>query len=268
MSRKIPQKSIAGLLEIMRSLREPEAGCPWDLEQDFESVAPYTLEEAYEVVDAIRKRDKEAIKEELGDLLFQVVFHAQMAREHDWFDFDDVVESICEKLIRRHPHVFGDSKIEDAAAQTVAWEAHKAEERKDKGHPSTSELDHIALALPGLARAYKLQNRAARVGFDWPDIRGVINKLDEEVEEFKQAGSMGVDSLPQQKEELGDILFTCVNLARHLNTDAESLMRNANAKFERRFRALEASAGGGSALSLLSIDELEQLWQRAKQAEG
>lgn len=252
----------------MRRLRDPDTGCPWDLEQDFNSIAPYTLEEAYEVVDAIRRRDKEAIKEELGDLLFQIVFQAQMAHENDWFTFDQIVEVISEKLIRRHPHVFGDTEIKDAAAQSVAWETHKATERKNKQRASTSELDHIALALPGLVRAHKLQSRAAHVGFDWPEIAGVIDKLDEEIAEFKQACSTDGDNLQQQQEELGDLLFTCVNLARHLGTEAESLMRHANEKFETRFRALEAAAGGGHAVASLSPDALEQLWQRVKQEEA
>lgn len=252
----------------MRRLREPDTGCPWDLQQDFASIAPYTLEEAYEVVDAIRRCEKEAIKEELGDLLFQVVFHAQLAGEKGWFTFDQIVEAICEKLIRRHPHVFGDTAIKDAAAQSEAWEAHKATERMNKQDASGSELDHIALALPELVRAHKLQSRAARVGFDWPDFDGVIDKLDEEVEEFKQAHSRGDEALHQQQEELGDLLFTCVNLARHLHTDAESLMHHANAKFERRFRVLESAAGGGHAVASLSIDALEQLWRRVKQEES
>lgn len=263
----MPENPLLELLDIMRRLRDPATGCPWDLEQDFDSIAPYTLEEAYEVVDAIRKGDKEAIREELGDLLFQVVFHARLASEKGWFDFDAVAAAICEKLVRRHPHVFASAKISDSTEQTVAWEAHKALERKARQNVAPSELDHIPLALPELVRAEKLQSRAARVGFDWPDMAGVIAKLDEEVEEFKQAGHAGGDTLQQQKDELGDILFTCVNLARHLNTDAESLLRAANAKFERRFRALETAAGGGEAMASLSPEELEQCWQRIKLAE-
>lgn len=263
----MPENPMLELLEIMRRLREPETGCPWDLEQDFDSIAPYTLEEAYEVVDAIRKGDKDAIRDELGDLLFQVVFHARLASEKGWFDFDAVAAAICEKLLRRHPHVFADAEISDSTEQTLAWEAHKAQERKHRQPAESSELDHIALALPGLVRAHKLQSRAARVGFDWPDMTGVMAKLDEEVEEFKQARNADGDTLRQQKDELGDILFTCVNLARHLNTDAESLLRDANAKFEQRFRVMEAAAGGGEALAALSPDELEQCWQRVKLAE-
>ena len=261
------EKSIAGLLDIMRRLRDPDTGCPWDQEQNFESIAPYTLEEAYEVVDAIQRGSSDDLKDELGDLLFQVVFHAQMADENGWFKFDDVVESICSKMIRRHPHVFADEKIADSAEQSIAWEAHKAAERKGKTTQAASALDQIPVALPALVRAHKIQNRAARTGFDWPDISGVIDKLDEEVEEFKQAGSMEGDTLQRQREELGDLMFTCANLARHLNTDAESLMRDANTKFERRFRALETLAGEGDALQALTIDALEQLWRRVKSEE-
>ena len=172
MKKNIPDASITGLLDIMRRLRDPDSGCPWDQEQDFDSIAPYTLEEAYEVVDAIQRRDADDLKDELGDLLFQVVYHAQMASEQGWFAFEEVVAAICGKLVRRHPHVFGDEHIADAAAQTVAWEAHKAAERSDKTKTHTSELDNIPVALPALVRAYKLQKRAARVGFDWPEYPG------------------------------------------------------------------------------------------------
>jgi MazG family protein len=239
------ERLIDELLDIMRKLRSPETGCPWDIEQDFDSIAPYTLEEAYEVVDAIARRDWDDLREELGDLLFQVVYHAQMA----------------EKLIRRHPHVFGDAVVADAAQQSVAWERHKAQERSVKRRPGL--LDDIPTALPALVRAQKLQGRAARVGFDWPDASGVLEKLHEEISELEQA-RLQADSRQRAGEELGDLLFTCVNLARHLGVDAEQVLSAASARFETRFRAMEAMAGGGRALDDLSPAQWDSLWRRAK----
>ncbi len=208
--------TIDTLLDIMERLRDPQGGCPWDLEQNFRSIAPYTLEEAYEVVDAIERNDSTALQEELGDLLFQVVYHAQMARECGWFDFNDVVSDICEKMVRRHPHVFADEVIEDAQAQTRAWERHKDRERgKQK-----SVLDGVPLALPALTRAYKLQRRASRAGFDWPSIHGVSEKVEEELEELNDEinSHAGIDALT---DEAGDLLFAAVNLVRHAGVDPE-----------------------------------------------
>ena len=252
------------LLDIMARLRDPQQGCPWDLEQDFSTIAPYTLEEAYEVAEAIAGNVPEELCDELGDLLFQVVFHAQMASERGWFDFGDVVAAINEKLVRRHPHVFGDEKITDATEQTLAWERHKAKERAERGVAAESALDGVPLALPALVRAQKIQRRAARVGFDWDDIGDVVAKLDEELTELKQALAAG-ESVEHMREELGDLLFSGVNLARFLEADAESLMRAANRKFDCRFRRVERLAREAQRnLQDCSLDELEAFWQRAK----
>ena len=257
---------IQRLLEIMARLRHPTEGCPWDREQDFATIAPYTIEEAYEVAEAIREDDMAALKDELGDLLFQVVFHAQMAEESGVFSFDDVVEAISSKMERRHPHVFGDVTIDSAAAQTVHWETLKAAERAGSGNEG-SELDRIPAALPALARADKLQKRAARVGFDWPDATQVLDKLEEEIAELRQALESPDDS-DHLAEEAGDLLFACVNLARHLELDAETALRDANAKFTRRFHAIEAAlAEQGRTPEDASLEEMEELWQRAKEAE-
>ncbi|MGD8614865.1 MAG: nucleoside triphosphate pyrophosphohydrolase [Gammaproteobacteria bacterium] len=259
--------AIEELLEVMRRLRHPERGCPWDLEQDFASVAPYTLEEAYEVVDAIQRGDVEELCEELGDLLFQVVFHAQMAAEQGLFRFADVVSSINRKLVRRHPHVFGDAEVSDAREQTEAWERHKAGERARKGRNGGGALAGVPVGLPALIRAQKIQRRAARAGFDWPRMQDVIAKLDEEVAEFKEARESG--GLDHLQEELGDLLFTCVNLARFLDADAESLLRGANRKFESRFGAMESLArASGRDLLDCSLDQLETFWQLAKRQRG
>lgn len=260
------QQQIDELLTIMAHLRDPQRGCPWDLEQDFSSIAPYTLEEAYEVADAIARDDPAELRDELGDLLFQVVFHAQMAREKGWFDFAEVAEAINTKMIRRHPHVFADETVADAAAQTEAWEQHKARERARNGDGNNSALDGVTLSLPALVRAQKLQRRAARVGFDWTDTEDVIDKLSEELDELKQALHSG-EPLERVREELGDLLFSGVNLARFLDADAESLLRSANTKFETRFRLVEEYAGGEQRdLRDCSLEELEAYWQRAKQA--
>ena len=259
--------NIAQLLDIMARLRNPEGGCPWDLQQDFSSIAPYTLEEAYEVADAIERNVPDDIRDELGDLLFQVVFHAQMAREKGWFGFADVVEAINSKMLRRHPHVFGDEQVADAEAQTEAWELHKAKERRSKGEDEdSSTLAGITPALPALVRAQKMQRRAARVGFDWEEIDEVLAKLEEEVAELRDAIS-SQESRQRQHEELGDILFSCVNLARFLGADAEQVLRQANSKFARRFREVERlAAAAGRRLQDCSLDELEMFWQQAKRA--
>ncbi len=256
---------IAGLLDIMARLRDPEGGCPWDLEQDFASIAPYTLEEAWEVAEAIERGHRDDIRDELGDLLFQVVFHAQMASERSWFDFAAVVDAINTKMIRRHPHVFGEESVADAEAQTEAWERHKAEERSTRGDiADTSALAGIPLALPALVRAQKIQRRAARTGFDWDELDDVLAKLEEEVAELREAIAAR-ESRDRQREELGDILFSCVNLARFLDADAEQVLRSASSKFEQRFRVVEALArAAGRNLQDCSLEELEAFWQQAK----
>ena len=265
----LPSDAMQRLLAVMARLRNPDGGCPWDLEQDFDSIAPYTIEEAYEVADAIERQDMPALKDELGDLLLQVVFHAQMAREAGRFDFADVAAGISEKMIRRHPHVFGDVAVETSDAQTKAWEEHKENERRAKAAAEGREasvLDGVATGLPALMRALKLQRRAARVGFDWPDTRDVFLKIDEELTEIKD--EFGDNRLPERLlDEVGDLLFAVVNLARHLDIDPEAALRHANAKFEGRFRGIEArlaEAGRGPADA--DLDELESLWQQMKSA--
>ncbi|MGE5147878.1 MAG: nucleoside triphosphate pyrophosphohydrolase, partial [Candidatus Eiseniibacteriota bacterium] len=230
------------LLDIMARLRDPARGCPWDVEQNFATIAPYTIEEAYEVADAIARADMAALKDELGDLLLQVVFHAQMAREAGQFDFADVAEAIADKMVRRHPHVFGEERVADSAAQTVAWEDRKAAERAEADASGGGALDGIALALPALLRAAKLGKRAARVGFDWPEAAPVLDKIEEEIGELRAelAGTTRPDGIEQ---ELGDLLFACANLARKLDIDPEAALRGANGRFERRFRAIEARLG-------------------------
>jgi MazG family protein len=262
-------RQLGRLLEIMARLRSRDGGCPWDLEQDFASIAPYTVEEAYEVAAAIAEGDMAGLKGELGDLLFQVVFHARMAEEAGHFDFAAVAQGIADKMEARHPHVFGRTEIADASAQTLAWEAHKAAERArqatDAGR-SASSLDGLPLALPALMRALKLQSRAARVGFDWPAPAPVLDKLAEELAEMRQA--MAASDAVAISEELGDLLFTVVNLARHLSVDAEDALRRANAKFERRFRRVEGlAAAGGETLADCSAEALDRLWQAAKAEE-
>ena len=258
-------EGIAALLDIMVRLRSPDGGCPWDLAQDFASIAPYTLEEAYEVADAIERNAPDDICDELGDLLFQVVFHAQIAKEKGWFDFADVIRAINTKMLRRHPHVFGDACVADAEAQTEAWEQHKAQERAVRGDvQDNSALANLTVALPALVRAQKLQRRAARVGFDWDKIDDVLAKLEEEVAELRSAIAEQ-ESQQRQREELGDILFSCVNLARFLEADAEQVLRQANSKFSMRFRRVEAlAAAAGCKLDDCSLNELEHFWQQAK----
>ena len=266
---------IPNLLAIMAKLRDPQGGCPWDVQQTFASIAPYTVEEAYEVADAIDRNDLPALKDELGDLLLQVVFHARMAQEQGAFGFDDVVAAISDKMVRRHPHVFGDDSVGDAAAQTVAWEQHKRRERHAEGDADTSALAGITRGLPEWQRAVKLQKRAATVGFDWPDATPVIAKLHEEIEEvraeFAALHDDPGDAAAQHRleDEIGDVLFVCANLARHAGVDVGSALRRANLKFERRFRAMEAAAAGdGTRLDGLSLDAQEAYWQRAKDEES
>ena len=272
--------NIDQLLEIMERLREPDGGCPWDLAQTFATIAPYTIEEAYEVADAITRDDMAALRDELGDLLLQVVFHAQMAKEAGAFDFADVVGAVCDKMLRRHPHVFAGAAITDATAQTEAWERHKAAERAaarpaapatadpsathSEDNASDSLLDGIPAAMPALVRAIKLQKRATLIGFDWPDAAGPLAKLNEEIAELEDALTTGADAAAIG-DELGDVLFTCVNLARKLGLDPDQTLRQANDKFERRFRRLEALLKTEHETPApLSLDELERLWQRAK----
>ena len=248
----------------MRQLRDRETGCAWDIEQTFETIAPYTIEEAYEVADAIQRNDLSDLQDELGDLLFQVVFHAQMASEQDSFAFDDVVNSIVDKMVRRHPHVFGDAKFANEAELKASWEATKAAERAGKSE-DTSALAGIAAALPALKRADKIQKRAARVGFDWPDVAPVWDKLQEETQEVQEA--LANNDATAVQDEIGDLLFTVVNLARHVNVDAEAALVRANAKFEKRFRQVEQLASEQQdVLSALSLVELDALWDRAKQS--
>jgi MazG family protein len=259
--------SIDQLLTIMNRLRARDGGCPWDLEQTFETIAPYTIEEAYEVRDAIQRGDRAALKDELGDLLFQVVFHAQMAAEEDAFTFDDVVAAICDKMIRRHPHVFGDADIASAEAQTDAWERQKAAERAQKANGDGSVLDDVPPALPALQRAEKLQKRAARVGFDWPDLAPVLAKLDEERAELDEAVAGG--DAGRMAEELGDVLFAVVNAARHLGLDPEEALRRTNDKFTRRFKYIESTLKqNNEPIEGASLDRMEALWWEAKGREG
>jgi nucleoside triphosphate diphosphatase len=256
-------RPIDRLIAVMARLRDPERGCPWDREQDFATIAPYTIEEAYEVADAIERADLAALKDELGDLLLQVVFHARMAEEAGHFAFDDVAAAIADKMVRRHPHVFGDAEISTVAAQNEAWEAHKAAERREKfGHDSV--LDGVALALPALLRAAKISRRAARIGFDWPDADAVIDKIEEEIDEIEDAID---DNAPKAvlEDEVGDLLFAVANLARKLDLEPETALRRATAKFERRFRQVEALArarGIGN-----DVDALEDLWDEVKRKE-
>ncbi len=257
---------ISELLAIMRRLRDPLRGCPWDLEQNFATIAPYTIEEAYEVASAIEAKDYAALKDELGDLLLQVVFHAQMANEQGLFGFAGVVRAICEKMIRRHPHVFASGAAKTASAVTLAWDEIKRRERAGKPTKTDSLLDDVPNALPALMRAVKLQNRAAQVGFDWPSAVTVTDKIAEESRELAEAAASG--DAAHVAEEFGDLLFAMANLARHLKLDPEDALRAANAKFVRRFKAIEAGLGArGRTLDQASLEEMEALWQDAKRAE-
>jgi ATP diphosphatase len=270
-SRMVPSRDIERLIEIMAALRRPGSGCPWDLEQTFRTVAPYTIEEAYEVADAIERSDLEDLRDELGDLLLQVVFHARMAEEAGAFAFGDVVAAITAKLIRRHPHVFGEARDLSPDEVKGVWDAVKAAEQSARAQAThdaavPSLLDGIAQALPALIRAEKLTRKAATVGFDWPETAQVVDKIHEEIAEIADAVSGGE---PERiEDEVGDLLFAAANLARHLKVDAEGALRRANAKFERRFQAVERSlAGRGRSLNEASLEEMEQLWSEAKAAE-
>ena len=258
------ERPIDRLLQIMTRLRDPVRGCPWDKAQNFATIAPYTIEEAYEVADAIERSDMAALKDELGDLLLQVVFHARMAEEAGHFAFDDVAQAIADKMERRHPHVFGDAEIASVAAQNAAWEAHKEAERAVRGE-AVSVLDGVALALPALLRAAKISRRAARIGFDWPDPEDVIDKIEEELDEIEDAIDED-DNDTVIEEEVGDLLFAAANLARKLDIEPETALRRATAKFERRFRRVETLAkerGIGP-----DLDALEELWEEVKADEG
>jgi ATP diphosphatase len=266
MSEPDAARAMARLLEIMRRLRDPADGCPWDREQTFASIAPYTIEEAYEVADAIGREAPRELESELGDLLFQVVFHAQMAHERAWFDFAGVANAIADKLEARHPHVFAGARIDSAAEQNRAWEEHKASERAARANAGGhSELSDVPLALPALARAAKLGKRAGRVGFDWPDASGVRAKIDEELRETEEVPPADT---ARRAEELGDLLFAVANWSRHLGVDPEEALRLANAKFERRFRAMESIATARA----LDLHELgpgawDALWNDVKDGE-
>lgn len=265
-----PSRDIRRLIEIMAALRTPKTGCPWDLEQNFSTIAPYTLEEAYEVADAISRGDLADLKEELGDLLLQVVFHARMAEEQGAFDFGDVVQSITEKLIRRHPHVFADAQSHTPQAVEGLWERIKAEEKAASGKsgPQTGALDGVPVALPALTRALKLQRKAGKVGFDWNDPRAVLRKIREEADEIEAALDGGAAAVPEAAAEVGDLLFAAVNLARHLHADPEALLRQTNQKFERRFAAIEhVLATRGKAPQDATLAEMDALWEAAKAGE-
>jgi MazG family protein len=254
-------ESFSKLVEIMARLRTPQTGCPWDIEQDFSTIAPYTVEEAYEVADAIERNDLQALKSELGDLLFQVVFHARMAEEMGAFTVEDVVAAISQKMVDRHPHVFGDADIADADAQTENWEKLKAKERAERGQAGV--LDDVPRALPALLRAEKLSKRAARGGFDWPEIDQVYDKLDEEIDELKQARSK-----EEQVEELGDVLFCIANLARKMGLDPEAALQATNNKFRRRFEYVESALKAeGSSVEDADLDEMEEHWNAIRRAD-
>jgi ATP diphosphatase len=261
-----PSRDIARLIEIMAALRTPGTGCPWDLEQTFDTIAPYTLEEAYEVADAIARGDLDHLKDELGDLLLQVVFHARMAQEQSKFDFGGVVEAITTKLIRRHPHVFADEHGQTAEAVKGMWERIKAEEKADRGEEPEGALSGVAVALPALTRALKLQNKAGQVGFDWNDPRAVLAKIREEADEIEAA--LDAQDEAHAATEVGDLLFAVVNLARHLQADPEGILRATNRKFERRFASIErALAAQGKRPQDATLAEKDALWDAAKEEE-
>lgn len=259
-----PDTELRRLLDIMTALRDRANGCPWDQVQTYDTIAPYTIEEAYEVADAIARRDYPALQDELGDLLFQVVYHAQMAAEEGRFDFEDVAKAISDKMIRRHPHVFGDAAARDAAAQTAAWETQKSAERAAR--QETGALAGVPVTLPALTRAYKLTNRAARVRFDWPDAAAVLDKFEEEIAELR-AELPGADP-ERMKDEVGDLLFVMANLARKLGLDPETCLRHANDKFTRRFNAMErAIETRGDSLADMTPEAMEEAWQAVKRIE-
>lgn len=271
-----PSKDISRLIEIMAALRAPETGCPWDIEQDFSTIAPYTIEEAYEVADAIARGDLDDLRDELGDLLLQVVYHAQMAEEAGEFSFGDVVQAITTKMIRRHPHVFGDDKARSAGMAKGMWEKIKAEEKAEKRSARLTRgldpedhgkgfLDSVPVALPALTRALKLQEKAARVGFDWSEAAPILEKIEEEIGELREALAKG-DNAPI-KDEFGDMLFAVVNLGRHLKIDSEAALSGTNEKFRSRFHYVERTLqASGNSLEEATLDEMEALWQQAKSA--
>ena len=259
---KMNPRDIGTLRAIMAALRKPVTGCPWDLEQNFETIAPYTIEEAYEVADAIERGSMPDLCDELGDLLLQPIYHAQMASEAGHFTFDDVIEAVVTKMIRRHPHVFGDDAAKSAGVAKGFWEENKAKERAAKGETKKATLDGIALALPGMTRAVKLQSKAAKVGFDWPSVDNVYDKVAEEIAEFREAPN------DKKAEEFGDLLFALANVARHLGIDPEAAVRGTNAKFERRFGFIEAQLSKlGKEPKQSNLEEMDALWDKAKVAE-
>ena len=258
------ENGIARIIDVMKALRTPDTGCPWDLQQDFASIAPYTIEEAYEVVDAIQRQDMADLKEELGDLLLQVVFHARMAEEDSLFDFNNVANAIADKMIRRHPHVFGDTTADNAETIRSSWEEIKAAEKVEKGKTAESLMDDIPVALPGLTRGVKIQNRAARLQFDWPNVEPVFDKLQEEIGEVREAMQSGdADAI---EDEIGDVLFVVANIARHLKIDPEKAVRRTNEKFVRRFKHMEEQAKT-SGKDQFTLEELDRYWDQAKAAE-
>lgn len=268
-----PRKhDLADLLDVMARLRDPDTGCPWDVQQSFETIAPYTIEEAYEVADAIARDDIDGLKDELGDLLLQVVYHAQMASEAERFAFADVVDAITRKMIRRHPHVFEDASRREEFMRTDLWDRIKAEEKAERGDDPAekSVLADVPVGLPGLTRAVKLQKRMAKVGFDWPDLAPVLAKVDEELDELKSAiaEKNTIDAPEHVAEELGDLLFVMANVARHLDVDPEAALRAANAKGVRRFEAIEAAlAAQGRNPKDATLEEMDALWDEAKSDE-
>jgi ATP diphosphatase len=266
-------RDVDALLAIMAKLRDPDGGCPWDLEQTFASIAPYTIEEAYEVADAIDRGDMADLKDELGDLLLQVVFHARMAQEAGAFDFSDVAAAICDKMVRRHPHVFAGAQADDSGDVLRNWDAIKRAERAAKGEADASALAGVARGLPEWQRAVKLQHKAAKVGFDWPGPAPVLDKLREELDEVRvefdavAAAPDDVEARDRLEDEIGDVLFVCANLARHAKVDVGGALRRANRKFERRFRAMEALAAAEGGLAGKPLDAQDRYWNLAKAAE-
>ncbi|MEZ5756908.1 MAG: nucleoside triphosphate pyrophosphohydrolase [Emcibacteraceae bacterium] len=259
-------ENIKNLLQIMETLRDPKDGCAWDVEQTFKTIAPYTIEEAYEVAEAIENNDMEGLKDELGDLLFQVVFHARMAEEAGFFNFSDVAEAIADKMVRRHPHVFADENFRNAEEQTIAWEEQKAKERADKKQASI--LDGVTIGLPALTRAVKLQKRAARVGFDWPETSQVIDKLNEEMAELSEELVKNNQNKDKIEEEFGDMMFVYANLARHLKIDPEEALRRANHKFTNRFNKIEQYIENEEkTINQYTLEELDEFWEKAKETE-
>ncbi len=257
-------KPIDQLIQIMEQLRDPNSGCLWDIEQTFETIAPYTIEEAYEVVDAINRQNSDDLKEELGDLLLQVIFLSQIAAEENLFTFDDVSSHISQKMIRRHPHVFESLKFNDINEQNKNWEQHKTNERKAK-NPNAGTLDGVAIALPSLVRAYKIQKRAAQVGFDWPDVNGAFNKLHEEISELKEEIDKPAREEDRLIDEIGDCLFSIVNVARKLGIDPDEALRKGNEKFQSRFRFMESTLESSEInIKDVSLIELEALWKKTK----